>query len=697
MPELSKKVLTDLKGIGLKVEQKFHKLGIFNCQDLLFHLPNAYEDKTFITPIVSAQNGQKALIQATIQKQHIAFSRKGRSRRMLIVNVHDDEGQLNLRFFHFNASQQQQLKADKLIRCFGEIVMVNGLPEMIHPEYKIIDEENPPPLENTLTPVYGMTEGLQQRSIRQAVNQVLEWVNENPITDLLPHAWLCEQQLPDLNQALKDLHCPQDKQQSQLIQSFKHPAQTRLIMEELAVHYLLMQQKKLQHQKQKGPKYQQNLLKLDQFESKLPFKLTQAQRRVCNEITDDFSRKYSMQRLLQGDVGSGKTVVAAYACLHMILQGYQAILMAPTEILAEQHLTNFRTWFADFNLNIVFLTGSDKGKKRAQKELQIEEGSAAMIIGTHALFHTQASFKNPAIVVIDEQHRFGVEQRKILSEKGLNKLLPHNLIMTATPIPRTLAMSVYADLDYSQIDELPPGRKAVTTSVVSEKKREQLIQSILKACKEGKQTYWVCTLIEESETLQCKTAEETYAVLFEALKPFSVGLIHGRMKASQKENIIQQFKSKSIQVLVATTVIEVGVDVPNASIMVIENAERLGLSQIHQLRGRVGRGSVESYCIMLVSAQLSNTARQRLDILRKSNDGFEIAEKDLEIRGAGEIIGTKQSGGIEMKIADLSRDRALFSAAQNLASLLQKQSKADVVDQIIRNWVGRKSDFSNTA
>lgn len=697
MSDLSKKPLTDLKGIGTKAAERFSKLHIINCLDLLFHLPSNYEDRSKLTTIVQAQSGQKLLIQATVGESHIAFRRRGQNRGILILNVYDGDGQMNVRFFHFSAQQQAQLCAGTLIRFFGEVSFLSGIAEMTHPEYQVINPNAPAPLDNTLSPVYPSTEGLHQKSIRNALLQVLEGVKKQALCETLPHAWLCQQQLPDLTQALIDLHLPQDKRQCDLIQNYQHPAQTRLIIEEMAIHHLLLLQKKQQQSQQPSALFNVNDASTKSFEHYLPFKLTKAQSRVCNEVLADLKSNNNMLRLLQGDVGSGKTVVAAYACLMMIKSGYQAILMAPTEILAEQHVQNFSTWFKSLDVNIVFLSGGDKGKLRLQKEALLENGEADMIIGTHALFHTKASFKNPGIIIIDEQHRFGVEQRKTLMEKGLNDIVPHTLIMTATPIPRTLAMSVYAGLDYSQIDELPPGRTAVKTSVVSEKKRQQLIASVKKACAEQKQIYWVCTLIEESEALQCKTAEETFELLSQALAPYKVDLLHGRMKATQKETIIKDFKTKNSQVLVATTVIEVGVDVPNASIMIIENAERLGLAQIHQLRGRVGRGSVKSFCIMLVSDQLSPSARQRLNILRNSNDGFEIAEKDLEIRGAGELLGTKQSGGVQLKIADLSRDAYLLFRAHKLAELLQSKEYKHLQQALVNQWVGQKQNFAATA
>ncbi len=696
MPDLSQKPLSDLKGIGAKVAEKFNKLNIYNCQDLLFHLPSHYEDRTQLISIINAQSGQKLLIEASVNKNHIAFRRSGRNRRMMVINVQDESGQMNVRFFHFSASQQAQLSEGANIRFFGEISFLNGVPEMAHPEYQVLTADKETPLDTTLTPVYPTTEGVHQKTIRNALVQVLELIKQQPIDETLPHAWLCQQQLPDLTQALIDLHKPQDKHQSLLIQCHQHPAQTRLIIEEMAIHHVLLLRKKDQQTAQPSALFSAKDSTIKSFEKYLPFKLTGAQVRVCNEVLNDLKSQKNMMRLLQGDVGSGKTVVAAYACLMMIQSGYQAVFMAPTEILAEQHMQNFKAWFNDLGLTIVFLSGADKGKARQQKEAMLESGEANMIIGTHALFHTKASFKNPGIVVIDEQHRFGVEQRKTLMEKGLNKIVPHTLIMTATPIPRTLAMSVYADLDYSQIDELPPGRTPVKTSVVSEHQREALVHSVRKACAEQKQIYWVCTLIEESEVLQCQTAEDTFDLLSKALAPYKVDLVHGRMKSAEKEHIIKNFKAKKTQVLVATTVIEVGVDVPNASIMIIENAERLGLAQIHQLRGRVGRGSIESFCIMLVSEQLSQTARKRLNILRLSNDGFEIAEKDLELRGAGELLGTKQSGGVEMKIADLNRDAHLLSAAHHLAGLLQTKEHQHLQTALVNHWIGQKQNFSGT-
>ncbi len=696
MPDLSQKPLTDLKGIGVKVAEKFTKLHIHHCLDLLFHLPSYYEDRTRITPIVDAQSGQKHVIQARINTSHIAFRRSGHNRRMLVLNVHDSSGQMIVRFFHFSASQQAQLKEGACIRCFGDVSFLNNIPEMAHPEYQVINPHSPPPLDETLTPVYPTTEGVHQKTIRNALMQILDLLRQSPLPETLPHAWLCQQQLPDLSQALIDLHCPQNKQHSLLIQQHQHPAQIRLIIEEMAIHHVMLVQKKQRQCIQPSAILTAKNVSVRDFEQYLPFTLTSAQYRVCEDVLHDLQSTKNMMRLLQGDVGSGKTVVAAYACLVMIQSGYQAILMAPTEILAEQHRQNFQHWFCDLDIHIVFLSGVDKGKTRQQKEAEFENGAAQMIIGTHALFHTKASFKNPGIIVIDEQHRFGVEQRQRLMQKGLNNIVPHTLIMTATPIPRTLAMSVYADLDYSQIDELPPGRTPVKTSIVSEHQRQALIESVKKACGEQKQIYWVCTLIEESEALQCQTAEDTFEQLTQALSPYKTGMVHGRMKTEQKESIIQAFKQQEIQVLVATTVIEVGVDVPNASIMIIENAERLGLAQIHQLRGRVGRGSIESYCIMLVSAQLSNTARQRLNILRKSNDGFEIAEKDLQMRGAGELLGTKQSGGIQLKIADLSRDAHLLPAALNLAELLQSAEHRHLQTALINHWAGHKKNFADT-
>lgn len=697
MPELSQTPLTALKGIGAKVAEKFQRLNVANCSDLLFHLPSSYEDRTKITPIAHTQNGQKYLLQGFVRKQHIAFRKTGRNRRMLVVNIQDDTGQITVRMFHFNASQQKQLGEGNEVRFFGEVTYLHTIPEMAHPEFQIIQAGQSLELEHTLTPVYPTTEGVHQRTLRNALGQVLETIKQQPLADSLPHAWLCQQQLPELSVALLSLHQPPDLQQSQLIQQRQHPAQTRLIIEELAIHHALLLDKKQQQRQQNTAIYLADAMPFKEFESLFGFALTQAQKRVCQEIKADLKQPYAMMRLLQGDVGAGKTVIAAFACLSLIRCGYQAILMAPTEILAEQHAASFSAWFESLNIHVVLLTGSDKGKQREQKERSIEDGQAQMVIGTHALFHSKASFHNPGMIVIDEQHRFGVAQRQQLLEKGLNNITPHHLIMTATPIPRTLALSFYADLDYSQLDELPPGRTPIKTSIIADSQRSALIHSVKNACEEQKQIYWVCTLIEESEALQCQTAEETFDVLTQQLAPFEVGLVHGRMKGVEKEHVIHQFKQQEIQVLVATTVIEVGVDVPNASIMVIENAERLGLSQIHQLRGRVGRGSIESFCLLLVSERLSQTAKERLSILKNSNDGFKIAEKDLEIRGAGELLGTRQSGGIQLKIADLNKDTHLLQAAQNLGELLQQPQYSDVKQRLSDHWLGQKQQFSSTA
>lgn len=697
MSELSQIPLTALKGIGSKVAEKFLRLNISNCKDLLFHLPSSYEDRTKITPIAHTQNGQKYVLQGFVNKQYIGFRKTGKNRRMLVVTIQDDTGQITVRLFHFNASQQQQLSEGNEIRLFGEVTYLHSIPEMAHPEFQVIENGAAPALEQTLTPVYPTTEGVHQRSVRNALMQVLAKIQQQPIADPLPHAWLCQQNLPDLNDALLSLHQPPNWQQSQLIQHREHPAQTRLIIEELAIHHALLLDKKQQQKKQHTALYRPANLAFDEFEHLFPFALTTAQKRVCHEIINDLIQPFAMMRLLQGDVGAGKTVIAAFACLSLIRSGYQAILMAPTEILAEQHMANFTAWFTPLKVNTVLLTGSDKGKQRAQKEQHIEQGKAQMIIGTHALFHSKANFHNPGMIVIDEQHRFGVAQRQQLLDKGLNGLTPHHLIMTATPIPRTLALSFYADLDYSQLDELPPGRTPIKTSVIAESQRPTLINSVKNACQQHKQIYWVCTLIEESEALQCQTAEDTFAKLSQQLAPFKVGLVHGRMKGDEKEHVIQQFKQQEIQVLVATTVIEVGVDVPNASIMVIENAERLGLSQIHQLRGRVGRGNIESFCLLLVSEPLSQTAKQRLSILKNSNDGFKIAEKDLQIRGAGELLGTRQSGGIQLKIADLNQDSHLLQASQNLGDLLQQPQYSEAKNQLSQHWLGQKQQFTTTA
>ncbi len=683
-----------LKGVGPKVAEKLQKLGIQTQRDLLFHLPLRYEDRTSVTPIGSLQPGDRSLVQAEVLQAATSFRRQGRSRRVLVAKLADHSGLLTIRLFYFSARQQQMLEKGNWLRCYGEVRIALGELEMVHPELEVIDVVNPPELTHGLTPVYPTTEGLHQLSIGKIIRQAVDNLQKRSMDETLPANWLEKHDFPDFNTAMLRLHNPGEQRDTEKIAAYQHPAQFRFIIEELTAHRLALLERREKIRVQKNPQISVDGNLIKTLTSRLPFELTSAQKRVMQELMQDFANGKPMLRLLQGDVGCGKTVVAALACLPVVESGFQCALMAPTEILAEQHTRNFSEWLAPMGLQVISLMGADKGKKRTQKQEIIASGEAQVVIGTHALFQASVVFHALGFIIIDEQHRFGVDQRLALQKKTTQFEMPHQLIMTATPIPRTLAMSIYADLDYSQIDEMPPGRKPVTTSIVAEQKRPELIQRVASACEQGGQAYWVCTLIEESEALQCEAAELTYESLQKQLPGLSVALVHGRMKAAQKDVVIQNFKAGDIDILVATTVIEVGVDVPNANIMIIENPERLGLSQIHQLRGRVGRGARESYCILLVKDIQSPLAGRRLEIIRKHQDGFVIAQKDLELRGAGEVLGTRQTGEASFKIADLMRDQRWFSDVNDLAVLMQKSEFATMREALIQNWIGHKQGYT---
>jgi len=683
-----------LKGVGPRVAEKLEKLGIRTQRDLLFHLPLRYEDRTEVTAIGALQAGQRSLIQAEVLQAAISFRRLGRSRRVLVAKLGDHSAVLTIRLFYFSALQQKMLEKGNWVRCFGEVRIAQGELEMVHPELELIDRDQPPALTETLTPVYPTTEGLHQLSIAKIVRQAVDSLKVSEIDETLPLSWLEQHGFPDFKSAMLHLHSPQQARDTELIAHRQHPAQFRFIVEELTAHRLALLERRAKIRILDSPVIRPSAGLAEKLIASLPFKLTRAQQRVVAELLGDFKRGKPMIRLLQGDVGCGKTIVAALACLPVIESGYQCALMAPTEILAEQHFQNFSDWLSPLGLQLISLMGVDKGKKRVAKLERIASGEAHIVIGTHALFQASVVFQNLGFIVIDEQHRFGVDQRLALQKKTTSHDMPHQLIMTATPIPRTMAMSIYADLDYSQIDELPPGRKPVTTSVVSEHRRTNLIERVASACAEGGQVYWVCTLIEDSEALQAEAAELTYELLKQQIPQLSVGLVHGRLKTAEKDKLVQAFKQGSIDILVATTVIEVGVDVPNASIMIIENPERLGLSQIHQLRGRVGRGARESFCILLVKDGLSTQATQRLEIIRNHQDGFVIAQKDLEMRGAGEVLGTRQTGDASFRIADLLQDQRWFSSVDELARLMQKEEYAEMRDALLHNWIGDKRGYT---
>ncbi|MCJ8297415.1 MAG: ATP-dependent DNA helicase RecG [Pseudomonadales bacterium] len=684
-----------LKGVGAAMLTKLQRLGIHNLQDLLFHLPMRYQDRTSVKKIGSLKIGDEVVIEAEVVNSEVKFAKK----RTMLCRLHDGSGSITLRFFHFSAAQKNSLRQGKLLRCFGEVRPgPHGL-EMVHPEYKSIDSDLPTAIEECLTPVYPMTEGLQQNRVRSLMAQALNWLESGELAELLPRELRAQWALPELHKSLQYLHAPPPDANRELMAIGMHPAQRRLAFEELLAHHLTLLNLRQKIQCEGGHALQPAAELCDAFVEQLPFTLTNAQRRVAAEVATDLTKPLPMLRLIQGDVGSGKTVVAALAAIQAVENNFQAAIMAPTEILTEQHYLNFKAWLQPLQIKVAMITGKIKGKKRAALLEGFANGETQVIVGTHALFQDEVRFYNLGLAVIDEQHRFGVHQRLSLREKGRDGLRsPHQLIMTATPIPRTLTMSAYADLDCSVIDELPPGRKRVQTVVISDQRREQVIERVRSACRDKRQVYWVCTLIEESELLQCQAAEVTAEQLQLQLPELNIGLIHGRMKSVEKQAIMQQFKGDSenpaqIDLLVATTVIEVGVDVANASVMIIENPERLGLAHLHQLRGRVGRGSVESFCLLLYRAPLSQIAKKRLQIMRDTNDGFLIAEKDLEIRGPGEVLGTRQTGEMQFRIADLQRDADLLEQVQQLA--MQVNANQPLVEAITRRWLGQGEEYGH--
>ena len=691
LTNLAKIPVTTLKGVGPGMASKLEKIGLASLQDLLFHLPLRYEDRTRITAVRDLMPGIFTNIIGEVTDNQIIQGK----RRMMLVTINDGSGIINLRFFHFSASQKNNLAIGLSIRCYGEINRGMRGFEMVHPEYKALDQDQPlTPVDETLTPVYSTTDGLRQISLRNLTEQALNRLQQGKVEELLP-AQICHQQY-DLAEALALIHRPPPDTSVALIENGKHPAQLRLIKEELLAHNLSML--KLRASSDHHPAVS---LAIDQqlekkFLSSLPFSPTGAQARVTGEIRNDLLKQMPMMRLVQGDVGSGKTLVAALAALTAIGQGFQVALMAPTEILAEQHAINFHHWFEPLGISVGWLAGKTKAKAKRHALEHIANGNMQMVIGTHALFQEQVVFNKLALIVIDEQHKFGVHQRLSLREKGAwQGNYPHQLIMTATPIPRTLAMTAYADLDTSVIDELPPGRTPITTIALPDSRRDDVIERIRQGCTTDKrQAYWVCTLIEESEVLECQAAEDTAVHLQAQLPELKIGLVHGRMKADEKQAIMERFKIAEIDLLVATTVIEVGVDVPNSSLMVIENPERLGLAQLHQLRGRVGRGSVASHCVLMYKAPLSKTATKRLNVLRESNDGFVIAQKDLEIRGPGELLGTKQTGLADLKIADLQRDAHLIPEVQQQARLIWQQYP-EHANALINRWLANREQYSN--
>ncbi|MBD1550083.1 ATP-dependent DNA helicase RecG [Pseudomonas typographi] len=666
MTELASVPVTVLKGVGEAMAEKLARVGLETLQDLLFHLPLRYQDRTRIVPIGQLRPGQDAVVEGTVSGADVVMGR----RRSLVVRLNDGSGALSLRFYHFSNAQKDALKRGTLLRCYGEVRPgASGL-EIYHPEYRAVSGDEPPPVEQTLTPIYPLTEGLTQQRLRQLCQQSLALLGPSSLPDWLPDELARDYRLAPLADTIRYLHNPPADADLEELALGHHWAQHRLAFEELLTHQLSQQKLRESLRALRAPALPRPRTLPARYLGNLGFQPTGAQQRVAAEIAYDLAQPSPMLRLIQGDVGAGKTVVAALAALQALEAGYQVALMAPTEILAEQHFMTFQRWLEPLGIEVAWLAGKLKGKARATALERIAQG-APMVVGTHALFQGEVRFSRLALAIIDEQHRFGVQQRLALRQKGVEgRLSPHQLIMTATPIPRTLAMSAYADLDTSILDELPPGRTPVNTVLVADSRRVEVIERVRAACAEGRQAYWVCTLIEESEELTCQAAQSTFDDLGAALGELRVGLIHGRMKATEKAEVMAQFKAGELQLLVATTVIEVGVDVPNASLMIIENPERLGLAQLHQLRGRVGRGRAASHCVLMYHPPLSQIGRERLGIMRETNDGFVIAEKDLELRGPGEMLGTRQTGLLQFKVADLMRDADLLPSVRDAAQAL---------------------------
>ena len=688
---LAERPVTALRGVGPALAESLARLGLHSVQDVLFHLPLRYEDRTRVVPIGSVRPGDRAVIEGEIQLAEVAFRR----RRTLLVRLADGTGFVTLRFFHFSGSQQAQLVRGQRLRCFGEVRSGPGGLEIVHPEYRRVAHDAADATTETLTPVYPTTEGVQQGRLRALTDLALALLSQGAVTDFVPTGVLDAFELPPLEAALQYVHRPPPEADVAELAAGRHPAQRRLAFEELLAYQLSLRLLRQTADADRAWELPRRSDFVDRCLGQLPFQLTGAQARVWGEIEHDLAAPHPMMRLVQGDVGSGKTAVAALAAVRAVEHGTQAAVMAPTELLAEQHARVFNTWLEPLGLRVALLTGRQPARARAALEQDLAAGQIHVAVGTHALFQEDVAFQRLGLVIVDEQHRFGVHQRLRLREKGRGDgRYPHQLVMTATPIPRTLAMTAYADLDVSVIDELPPGRTPIKTVVLPDTRRSEIVERIDTACRSGRQAYWVCPLIDESELVRYEAAEKTAAQLAEALPRVRIGLVHGRMAGRQKDAVMTSFKQGRLDLLVATTVIEVGVDVPNASLMVIENAERMGLAQLHQLRGRVGRGSVESTCVLLYQAPLSPIARERLAVVRETNDGFEVARRDLELRGPGELLGTRQTGLMQLRVADLVRDADLLPDVQRAAALMLAGPQANIAGLVAR-WVGAGERFRN--
>ena len=686
-PHAFDQTIESLPGVGPKLAERLAKLGVLRVGDLVCLLPQRYEDRTALRPLGSLVPGEKALIEGDVQLAEVAFRR----RRQLLCRLADGTGAMTLRFFHFTRSQQHSLAKGARVRCYGEVRIGSAGFEMVHPEHRLVGAEEAPPAA-TLTPVYPTTEGVHQQRLRRLIEQALLRLERQPLTDYLadqvPAAW------PALGTALKHLHQPpQDAEPAQLL-SGCHPWQRRIALEELIAQRLSLRRTALAARSERAYVLRKPAAALDQLAASLPFVLTAAQQHAVDEILHDLGGDAPMNRLLQGDVGSGKTVVAAFAAVAAAGAGYQTAVMAPTELLAEQHLASFAQWLRPLAIEVIGLIGSLGARARSAALASIGDGTAQVVVGTHALFQEAVDFHKLALVIVDEQHRFGVHQRLKLKLKGEDDARsPHQLIMTATPIPRTLAMTAYADLDCSVIGELPPGRQPVRTVVMSEQRRAELVERVAAHCTSGQQAYWVCPLIEESELIDSSAASALEQELTAALPHLRIGLIHGRMRSADKEGQMRAFKAHAVDLLVATTVIEVGVDVPNATLMVVENAERMGLAQLHQLRGRVGRGHKASSCVLLYKPPLSNLARERLQVMRATNDGFVVAQKDLQLRGPGEVLGTRQTGIMQLRVADLLRDADLLPLVIEISERLLEQHPERVAP-LIRRWIRGAAEYA---
>jgi ATP-dependent DNA helicase RecG len=676
-----------LAGVGPALAATLRKLGIERVQDLWFHLPLRYEDHTRITAIRDLVPGEPAQVEGTVEAVETGF----RYRPQLRVAITDaSRDTLVLRFFHFRRQQAEQFKPGARLRCFGPVRYGQRGLEIVHPQYRILHGDAP--VEDTWTPVYPVTEGIGQQRLRGVIERALAQLPAAGALELIPPELLAPLGLMSLREALLTAHRPPPDADIAALLTATHPAQRRLAFEELLAHYLGLKRLRQRLRRRHAPALPADEALMARFRAALPFTLTRAQDRVAREVGRDLERRVPMLRLVQGDVGSGKTVVAALAALHAVANGWQVALMAPTELLAEQHLRSFREWLEPLGIEVVWLAGKITGRAR-KRVLERLAAGAPVAVGTHALMQEGVEFTRLGLVIVDEQHRFGVQQRMALRDKGATAAeAPHQLVLTATPIPRTLAMSAYADLDVSTLDELPPGRTPVRTVAIANARRDEVVERIRAACAQGRQAYWVCTLIEDNDALQAQAAEVAYAQLSSALPGLAVDLVHGRMKPADKQAAMDRFKQGATALLVATTVIEVGVDVPNASLMVIENAERLGLAQLHQLRGRVGRGAVASTCVLLYRPPLSGLAKQRLEVLRQTNDGFVIAERDLALRGPGELLGTRQTGEMGFRVADVVRDAPLMPAVQRVGAALLRSQPA-LARRLTERWIGAAARF----